>query len=129
MARILLIDDDDLLREMLAAELVRAGHTVIQAKNGRLGLEVFRTAPLDLIVTDMIMPDREGLETIVAVRGHQSAPPIIAISGSGRHAKHYLELAMKFGAKQVLAKPFAAEKLLRAIDDLLANDQPLGAPS
>lgn len=120
MARLLIIDDDDLLREVLATALVQAGHIVLQARNGRQGAELFRVEPADLVITDLIMPDREGLETIIALHRELPALPIIAMSGGTAHSKLYLDTATKLGARRTLAKPFAPAALLRAIDELLA---------
>ncbi len=120
MPRLLLIEDDDLLREVLTTTLVRAGHTVRQAKDGRQGLEAFRAEPADLVITDLVMPRQEGLETMLLLRREQPGLPIIAISGSATNAKLYLETAARLGADRVFAKPFAPTALLRVIDELLS---------
>ena len=120
MPRLLLIDDDALLREMLAAALVQAGHTVVQAEDGRQGVNFFRAEPADLVITDLVMPDREGIETIIALHGKWPALPIVAMSGGDTRSSVYLALAAKLGACRTLAKPFATDVLLRAIDELLA---------
>lgn len=117
MPHLLLIDDDGLFREILAAALVRAGHVVVQAENGRQGAEFFRKAPADLVITDLVMPDREGIEMIAALRRDWPTLPIIAMSGG---SPVYLTLAARLGAQRTLAKPFAPPLLLRAIDDLIA---------
>jgi len=117
MPHLLLIDDDGLFREILAAALVRAGHVVVQAENGRQGAEFFRKAPADLVITDLVMPDREGIEMIAALRRDWPTLPIIAMSGG---SPVYLTLAARLGAHRTLAKPFSPPLLLRAIDDLIA---------
>ena len=109
-----------MLREVLAAALSHAGHTVVQADGGRQGEKIFRAEPADLVITDLVMPDREGLETIMALRRERPDLPIIAMSG-GMRSPVYLALAAKLGAQRTLAKPFAPEVLLRAIDELLAS--------
>ena len=121
MARILLIDDDDLLREILAKALTQAGHVVIEAREGREGVELFRAASADLVLTDMMMPEREGLETISALRRELPRLPIIAMSGGNNNSPLYLKLATQLGAQRRLAKPFTPALLLRTIEELLAE--------
>jgi DNA-binding response OmpR family regulator len=120
MARLLLVDDDAMVRDMLAVTLTAAGHTVVQAENGREGAKLFRAAPTDLVITDLVMPDREGLETISELRAEWPTLPIIAMSG-GMRSPVYLRLATKLGAQRTLAKPFTADALLGAIDELLGR--------
>ena len=120
MARILLIDDEDALREVLAMTLAQAGHLVIQAADGKTGVELFRVEPTDLVITDIIMPGQEGIETIVALRRALPKLPIIAMSGGTSHSRFYLEMADKLGAQRTLAKPFSATQLLGAVSAVLA---------
>ncbi|MEO5957891.1 MAG: response regulator [Opitutaceae bacterium] len=84
MARILLIDDDDDVRTVLRLTLIHFGHTVIEARNGREGLELFAEARPELVITDIVMPEKEGLEVIIELRAHRPPVKIIAISGGGR---------------------------------------------
>ena len=119
MHRLLLIDDDDLLREALAAVLTAAGFKVEQAANGTEALARFRANPADLVITDLVMPDREGLETIATLHREWPALPIIAMSGSAPRSSLYLAMAAKLGAHRTLPKPFAPAVLLRFIDELL----------
>jgi DNA-binding response OmpR family regulator len=119
MANILLIDDDAALRGLLAEALRRGGHAVLQAEDGRQGVELFDVAPVDLIVTDLIMPEREGIEIIVQLHRDHPELPIIAISGGLANSPVYLQLAVKLGARRALAKPFSPSELLRAVDDVL----------
>lgn len=119
MPHILLIDDDAMLRDVLATALVKAGHTVVQAEDGRQGVKLFRAAPADLVITDLVMPDSDGLEAIVALHREWPALPIIAMSGDTAHASLYLSMATKLGARRALAKPFAAPELLQVVDELL----------
>ena len=121
MAQILLIDDDDLLRGVLAKSLGYAGHTVIQASDGRQGVELARAATIDLVITDLVMPVQEGVETILTLRRERPALPIIAISGGVSNAPLYLEIAGKVGAKRVLPKPFTPQELIATIDQVLAE--------
>jgi CheY-like chemotaxis protein len=121
MPRILLIDDDNEVRTMLRLTLAHFGHTVIEARNGKEGLELFKTANADLVITDIVMPEKEGLEVLIELRERQVPPvKIIAISGGGRQkAGDYLRLAKLMGAARVLAKPFSNEVLIAAINELL----------
>ena len=109
MARILLIEDYDLIRGLLRETLELAGHTVIEARNGAEGLDLFRQAGADLVITDIVMPDKDGLAVVMALR--EQVPPvnIIAISGAGNSAD-YLDLAYRMGAVKVLLKPFRSRR-------------------
>jgi DNA-binding response OmpR family regulator len=122
LARILLIEDQDLIRGLLRDTLELAGHTVIEAPNGADGLDLFRQAGADLVITDIVMPDKDGLEVVRALR--EQVPPvnIIAISGAGDSAEDYLDRAYRMGAVKVLRKPFPLAALIAAIDELLPGD-------
>jgi CheY-like chemotaxis protein len=120
MARILLIDDDDSFRTMLRQTLAHFGHTVIEARNGKEGLELFPDAHADLLITDIVMPEKEGLEVLMELRKKQPPVKIIAISGGGRQgATDLLHVAKLMGAAKVLAKPFSNEDLIMAINELV----------
>lgn len=121
MAHILLIDDDELLRNVLAKALGHAGHLVIQAADGLQGVELAHATPVDLVITDLIMPVQEGVETIVKLRRERPGLPIIAISGGLTNSSTYLEIAAKIGATQVLPKPFTPQELLAAIEEVLGG--------
>jgi two-component system chemotaxis response regulator CheY len=124
MARILIIDDDELLRGVLAKSLTYAGHLVLQAPDGKQGVELARVTEPDLVITDVIMPVQEGVETIIRLRRHRPALPIIAMSGGAANSKLYLEIAAKIGAKQILPKPFSPKDLIAIIDTLLKENPP-----
>ena len=120
MARILVIDDDDAFRRMLRRTLERAGHSVTEAGDGAQGLKVLRDIAVDLVITDLIMPEMEGIETIRALRHDYPELGIIAMSGGGRMTPDgYLAAAKGFGAARVLAKPFENEELFAAIEAAL----------
>jgi DNA-binding response OmpR family regulator len=121
MASILLIEDDEPLRQILALALVNAGHTVAEAADGNQGIERFREAPPDLVITDIVMPGREGIETIMALRREAPRLPIIAISGAANYARVYLGMAAKLGAQRILSKPFNTADLLAAINEVLST--------
>jgi DNA-binding response OmpR family regulator len=124
MSRILLIDDDDLLRSVVSKALLHAGHSVLQASDGRQGVEIARIAELDLVITDLVMPVQEGVETIVQLRQEHPRLPIIAISGGLTNSGVYLDIAAKIGAKRVLAKPFTPQELIAEIAAVTADEKP-----
>jgi CheY-like chemotaxis protein len=119
MARILVIDDDDLIREMLGQILGDAGHEVVPASNGEMGVDLFRRQPADLIITDIIMPEKDGWEAIVELRRDFPEVKIIAMSGGGKMGPYsYLMMAKRFGAERVFPKPLKKSELLEAINEL-----------
>ncbi|MDY6987588.1 MAG: response regulator [Thermodesulfobacteriota bacterium] len=119
-ARILVVDDDVQIREMLRQLLERAGYEVAEAPDGRQGIRLYRQEPADLVITDIIMPEKEGLETIRELRRDFPDVKILAISGGGRVlADEYLRLAKQFGAERTLAKPFDQKELLEAVHELV----------
>lgn len=121
MARILIIDDEDELRSMLRQMLEQAGHEVAEAVNGAEGIALYERDAHDLIITDIIMPEKEGVETIIALRRTAPELPIIAISGGGRlDATDFLTMAKKLGARHTLTKPFRRDQLLEAVGECLA---------
>lgn len=120
--RILLVDDDDLFAEMVRKFLDVSGHAVTRTRNGKEALKLYDPAQFSLVVTDLIMPDMEGLELILALRRTHPAVKIIALSGGGRNRPDtYLAIAQKAGAMRTLAKPFPLEKLAQAVRDCLAE--------
>jgi len=119
MKRILLIDDDQLFREMLKDILESLGHEVTEAREGSEGLNLLRNLNPDLVMTDLIMPGKEGIETIMELRRAKPDLRIIAMSGGGRGmANSYLKIAQQMGAKRVLAKPFSIDELKEVIDEI-----------
>jgi len=120
-ARILMIDDDD-FRDMLRRVLERAGYEVTEANNGRKGIEHVRTASTDLIITDLLMPEQEGLETIRQLRQEFPAIKILVISGSGRIGTlDFLRVAEQFGASRSLRKPIDFQELRDTVRELLES--------
>jgi DNA-binding response OmpR family regulator len=119
-ARILIVDDETLVRRTLRAMLERAGHVVDEADNGETALRVFAAETPDLVITDIVMPDREGVETIGDLRKANPDLPIIAISGGGSIGEDFfLTLAAQFGATRTLSKPIRQADLLAAVDACL----------
>ena len=122
MSTILIIDDDTQILAVYRAMLEREGHRVIESSDGLSGLEICRTEPVDLVVTDIIMPGKEGLETILELRQEFPELGIIAVSGGGRLGPDsYLPLARKMGAQATLTKPFARKDLLDIVSGVLEN--------
>jgi DNA-binding NtrC family response regulator len=117
MADILIIDDDRQMRRLLTRILTGAGYTVCEAENGRVGVERFHEQHSALVITDIVMPDMEGIETIVTLRRDNAELPIIAISGGSDPV--YLRAASRLGATASLEKPFHADRLLALVDGLL----------
>ena len=121
MQSILVIDDDKLMCLALARILVSAGYEVVQAYNGEEGLQQYRTRKFDLVITDLIMPDKEGIQIIRELRKEDGGIRIIAMSAGGRGgATDYLKWARLMGAKQCLSKPIRREELLEAVTSVLA---------
>lgn len=121
--RLLLIEDDARLRATLSELLRQSGFEVAEAEEGEEGLRLHRQQPADLVITDLIMPGREGMETILELKRIEPGIKIIAMSGGGRvRAAEYLPVAAAAGADRVLEKPFGIERLLELIRELLAAD-------
>ncbi len=124
MPRILVIDDDQQIRELIREILERASHTVFEADNGVAGLQRMSEETVDVVVTDIIMPDKDGLETITELRKSYPEVRIIAISGGGRRVnRDYLPTAQAFGADLVLYKPFRPQDVMDAINEVSAMDR------
>lgn len=127
MARILIIEDDDLLRGVLGSALTLAGHEVIQAPNGQDGVNAFRQKAIDVVITDIVMPVQEGVETIMQIRALSKKVPIIAMSGGVANSKLYLNIAGRIGAQRILPKPFTPQELLAAVTEALQPSPPPSA--
>ncbi len=122
MARILLIDDEETFRGTLAKILQREKHEVTTSANGVEALKLVVNGKFDLVITDLVMPEKEGLETILEVRKILPELKIIAISGGGRGSAYdYLKIASKMGADKTLAKPFTKADITLAIGELVGK--------
>jgi len=120
MARILIIDDDVQILRMLRKMLERERYEVVDAADGNKGLSLYRENPTDLVITDLIMPEKEGIETIIDLRQEFPEVKIIAMSGGGHgEAESYLHMAKGLGAIRTLSKPFDRDKLLRVVRGLI----------
>ena len=123
MARILLIDDEELVRFSLRQILEIDGHEVDEAVDGVEGLRHIRETTYDLVITDILMPGKEGVETIIEAKQDQPKLKIIAISGGGRFGNYdFLQLAQQFGADAILPKPFNRTRLSEMVNNVLAHD-------
>jgi DNA-binding response OmpR family regulator len=122
MAEILVIDDDPVIRRFMVTTLSAAGHTIREAPDGAHGMAAFRTHHPDLVITDIVMPEKEGIEVIREVRKEAPDVAILAVSGSA-HGSFYLHAATVLGADASLAKPFRSEEFLRVVSDLLTRSR------
>lgn len=117
---ILIVDDDELIRLTVRNMLKKTGCTVLEARDGNEGLSKYRESRPNIILTDMLMPEKEGLETIIQIRGFDPDAKIIAVSGGGATKNmSFLELAKKVGANQILEKPIKPDQLYNAINSVL----------
>lgn len=120
MARILVIDDEVQVRTMLRQMLERSGYEVMDAEDGEGAIQLHREQPADLIITDIIMPGKEGIATISELLRNFPELKIIAISGGGRIGpEEYLDIARRLGAMRTLTKPIERKELLEAVQELL----------
>lgn len=122
MANILLVEDDPLVRDSLKAALESKDHQVATAANGLLGLKQYANAKFDLVISDIIMPDMEGIGMIRELRRTSPEAKILAISGGGRTGNSdFLDIAHRFGAMAVLQKPIRLAELFSVVNDCLAR--------
>lgn len=113
---VLVIDDHDGMSQLIEALVVSAGHTTVRARNGREGVALFEQQTFDLVITDIVMPVQEGLETIQKLRALQPKLKIIAVSGSGDSiGMDFLPAALAFGAVAALPKPIEPRAFLEAL--------------
>ena len=116
MAKILVIDDDSRMRRLVARILERENHEVIEAVDGKKGIDQFAAHRPDIVITDLLMPEQEGIETIRELRRVAPSLRIVAMSGGGgTNDMMFLGMAKALGADAVLAKPFRADELIRAV--------------
>ncbi|MBF0251538.1 MAG: response regulator [Alphaproteobacteria bacterium] len=120
MKRILVIDDDAGVRDTVREMLLREGYDVDVAENGSIGLKKHSAAPYDLVITDIMMPVKEGIETIIALKDIDITLKIIAMSGGGNSGSlDYLKMSPVFGADGTLPKPFSKDELITTVTALL----------
>ena len=123
MPLILVIDDDDDVRETVCELLEVAGYDVVAAPNGRVGLKMLSERGADVVITDIFMPEMEGIETIMTLRASRPGVPIIAMSGGGKwDTVQSLKTAHHLGAMETLPKPITFDSLMRAVDAALGEE-------
>jgi CheY-like chemotaxis protein len=124
MIEVLVVDDDPLMRGLLAEWLSEAGYRVSQAENGTAALQMLRSRPAGLLITDMDMPGRDGAQTLDEARRMLPGLPVIAISGGARDTRqNWAATALKLGAAKALAKPFERQDLLAAVEEAVPRDK------
>jgi len=122
--RILLIDDDDGIRRAVRTVLERAGYVVREARGGQAAVELWREEESELVISDIHMPDKDGIETMLELRAFSPDLPIIAVSGSGERESQALLLDAKlFGPTRTLDKPFKLTELLACVRELLQDTE------
>jgi CheY-like chemotaxis protein len=125
MSKILIIDDDKMVRDTLKIIVEAAGHQTLVANDGKEGLTLHAQGKPDLVITDILMPEKEGIETVTELQRRQPRLPTVAISGGGRTANmNFLKLAETFGADRTISKPFEPEDIIRIIAELTGSPAP-----
>ena len=120
MARILIIDDEPQIRSMLTLMLAREGYEIVEASDGVAGIKIYRQNPADLIITDLIMPNKDGIGMIIDLKKEFPDVKIIAMSGGGLNKPDgYLKGAKKLGAACTLTKPIDRDEMLKAVREIL----------
>ena len=122
MKKILIADDDQQIRNMLRITLERAEYEVVEACDGLEAVAAYKTQAIDLVITDIVMPEKEGIELIMELKAINPRVGIIAISGGGRiNPEDYLKWARRFGVEHTFSKPVDRQKLLDAVASMLAT--------
>ncbi len=120
MARILVADDEPSIRNIIRKALEQAGHEVVEAEDGVVALAAFKEQPADLVVVDIFMPEKDGLQLIAELRDEHPGTKIVAISGSVYERRpRFLEIAGRMESVATLAKPFSVDELLEAVKEAL----------
>lgn len=119
MAKILVIDDEEQIRCLLQRIFQKYGHVVVTADNGAVGLRMMAQEPFDLVVTDIFMPEKEGMETIIEIKRDYPAVKILAMSGGNSQGCDYLPMTRPLGADACLNKPFSNEDIVKLVNGLL----------
>lgn len=123
MEKILVIDDEPVIRILLKQLFEKKGYEVVEASDGKQGLDLFKKQSPDLVITDLIMPEEEGLSVIRKIKQMDGDAKIIAISGGGiGSADIYLDLAKSMGAAHIFKKPFDVQDVLLTVEQMLADE-------
>lgn len=120
MASILIVDDEEPIRHLLRSILEGEGHQVLEASDGREGLALYRNTPTDLVITDIMMPDRDGMEVTLELTREFLDAKVIAMTGA-LGSQNFLNVARLFGARQLLQKPFGIQEVRHAVAQTLAH--------
>lgn len=120
MASILIVDDEEPIRHLLRSILEGDGHRVIEAADGREGLTLYRQAPTDLVITDILMPERDGMEVTLELTREFLDAKVIAMTGASG-GQNFLNVAKLFGARQLLQKPFGLQEVRSAVQYTLTH--------
>lgn len=129
MAVILIVDDDPTVRAVATELLRNSDHSIVEAADGDEALSLLDCLPIDLIVLDMLMPNKDGLEVLTAIRQKQSRTPVLAISSGGNFdAQYLLRCAKAFGANEVMLKPLRPGAFDSAVSRLMASAGPSTSP-
>lgn len=120
MATILVIDDEESIRTLLRGVLEKAGHQVLEARDGREGLAVYQRTPVDLVIMDILMPDTDGLEATLQLTREYLDAKVIAITGA-QGDRNFLDVAKLFGARRTFEKPFDLNEILAAVKEVLES--------
>jgi DNA-binding response OmpR family regulator len=121
MARILIVDDEEPIRHLIARVLIRAGYEISEAADGAEAATKLKAELFDLVITDIVMPNLDGLETLMNLAREGERVPVIAISGIYPDSSLYLKVAKSLGARMTLTKPFRETELLAAIENVLGS--------
>lgn len=122
MARILVVDDEEPIRTLVSRIVMKDGHEVMEAENGKHACEVFQSSEVDLIITDLVMPEQNGIEMIIELKKTHPNLKVIAISGGSGFSGQIdlLSVAKLLGAKHIIKKPFTVDQIRDAVNDTLA---------
>jgi len=122
MAGIMIVEDEKDVREMLRDALIKRKYSVIEAVNGKEAIAKFKASFIDVVITDILMPEEDGLKVIIKLKELKPELKIIAISGGGKYGPvDYLNMARTLGADEILTKPFSLRELERTIEELLSS--------
>jgi two-component system, chemotaxis family, chemotaxis protein CheY len=122
MAHVLVVDDEGQMRKLIRLVMEQEGHTVVEAPNGKKAIQHLQEAEIDLVISDIVMPDMDGLELIRGIRRNHPGIKILAISGAGKEGPGlYLNMAEHFGADEILMKPFSPDQLIKKVSAVLGN--------
>ena len=121
MQRVLVVDDDDVIRDLLTITLQQAGYEVIEASNGRFGLEQINNSQVDLVITDIFMPEMDGIEFIAMLYQRSPHPKVIVMTGGSKlmDSSFSLKVAETFGVDTVLEKPMTPNSIINMVNSVL----------